>query len=98
MDDHMRALLRDYPGRLVQFRRRVLPFSGLHVAFNAVACACFVSSLWFFPPSGMEHWDLLFVRYGSILLIPAAFLVDVVAFARMLMATFGRDAEVDGAV
>jgi hypothetical protein len=46
----------------------------------------------------MEHWDLLFVRYGSILLIPAAFLVDVVAFARMLMATFGRDAEVDGAV
>jgi len=96
MRDHLRALLKDYPERLGEFRRRVLPYSGLHVALNAGACACFVSALWYFPPSGMEHWDMVFVRYGSVLLTPVAFVVDAVGFARMLRATFGRDAEIDG--
>jgi hypothetical protein len=98
MQDHLRALLKDYPDRLVEFRRRVLPYSGLHVALNAAACACFVSALWYFPPSGMEHWDLVFVRYGSVLLTPVAFLMDAVGFARTLMATFGRASEIDGVV
>jgi hypothetical protein len=98
MKEHLRALLADYPNRLAEFRRRVLPFSGLHVAFNAAAAACFVSALWFFPPAQMEHWDLIFVRYGSVLLTPVAFLMDAVAFARMLMATFARDTRADGLV
>jgi hypothetical protein len=98
MQEHLRVLLEDYPERLGEFRRRVVPFSALHVALNAVACACFAAALWFFPPSGMAHWDLVFVRYGSLLLIPVALLADVVLFARMLMATFARDAEVDGAM
>jgi len=90
MQDHLRALLEDYPDRVGEFRWRVLPFSALHVAFNAAACACFAAAVWFFPPSGMSHWDLLFVQYGGVLLTPVAFLVDVVACARMLMASFGR--------
>ena len=95
MEQRLRALLQDYPDRLGEFRRRVLPFSGLHLALNAAACACFVAALWYFPPSGMSYWDLLFVRYGSALLIPAAFLFDVVGFARLYRATFGRNAEAD---
>ncbi|MGA3171309.1 MAG: hypothetical protein ABSE62_09865 [Chthoniobacteraceae bacterium] len=98
MQERMRVLLEDYPDRLGEFRWRVLPYSALHVALNAAACACFASALWYFPPSGMQHWDLLFVRYGSVLLIPVALVADVVKFARMLMATFGRGPEVDGAV
>jgi len=95
---HLRVLLVDFPDRLGEFRRRVLPFSALHVVLNAAACVCFIAALWFFPPSGMEHWDLLFVRYGSLVITPIAFLADVVLFARMLMATFGRGAEAGGAV
>lgn len=68
----------------------MLPFSVLHVALNLAACACFVAAVWVFPPTVMERWDLLFVRYGSVLLIPVAFLADVVSIARMLKATFGR--------
>ena len=98
MQEHMRVLMEDYPDRLAEFRRRVLPFSGLHVAFNAAACGCFVAALWYFPPTGMAHLDLMFVRYGAVLLTPVAFLVDVVSFARMLIATFARSAEVDSAV
>jgi hypothetical protein len=98
MQEHLRVLLTDYPERAGEFRRRVLPYSGLHVVLNAAACACFAAALWIFPPTGMDHWDLVFVQYGSLVLIPLAFLADAVLFARMLMATFGRDAEADGAV
>lgn len=90
MEEHMRVLLEDYPDRLGEFRRRVLPFSGLYVALNAAACACFAAALWFFPPSGMQHWDLVFIRYGSVLLMPLALAADAVSFSRMLRSTFGR--------
>ena len=46
----------------------------------------------------MSDWDLLFVRYASILLTPAAFLADVITFAKMLMTTFGRGDGAPGAV
>ena len=46
----------------------------------------------------MEHWDLVFVRYGSLVLTPVAFVADAVIFARMLMATYGRGEERGGAV
>jgi hypothetical protein len=92
------VLLGDYQERLGEFRRRVLPFDALHVALNAAACACFIAAVWLFPPSGMSDWDLAFVRYGSVLLTPVALLADVVSFARMLMATYGRNAEADEAV
>ena len=98
MQDHLQALLEDYPERLGDFRWRVLPFSALHVGMTAVACACFAAAMWYFPPAGMSHWDLVFVRYGSVLLTPLAFLADAVAFARMLMTTFGRGAGERGAV
>ena len=90
MQQHLRALLEDYPDRLGEFRRRVLPFFALHVTLNVAACACFVAAIWMFPPRGLSHWDLVFVQYGSLLLIPIAFLADTVWFARLLMATFGR--------
>jgi len=98
MRDHLRALLEDYPERLAEFRRRVLPFSALHVGWNVAACLCFAAAVWYFPPEGMEHWDLLFVRYGSILLTPLAFVTDAVPLVRLLKATFARGAEADGAM
>jgi len=97
-EKHFRVLRADFPERLGNFRRRALPFSALHLALNLAACACFVAAVWFFPPGGMSHWDLVFVRYGGVLLTPVAFLADLVSFARMLLATYGRDAEADGAV
>lgn len=98
MEDHLRVLLADYPRQLGELRRRALPYSALHVALNAAACSCFAAAVWYFPPGRMERWDLLFLRYGSVLLTPVAFLADVLTFGRTLMATFGRDAEADGAV
>jgi hypothetical protein len=98
MQEHLRVLLEEYPDRLSEFRWQVAPYSALHVLLNAAACGCFAAACWFFPPSGMAHWDLVFVRYGSVLLTPVAFLADVVLFARMLMATFARDAEAGGAM
>jgi hypothetical protein len=98
MQEHLRVLMQDYPDRLSEFRRKVMPFSALHVGLNAAACSCFAAALWFFPPSGMAQWDLIFVRYGSLLLTPLALVADVVLFARMWMATFSRDAEADRAV
>jgi hypothetical protein len=96
--EHLRVLLTDYPERAAEFRWRVLPYSGLHVVLNTAACACFAAALWIFPPSGMARWDLVFVQYGSLVLTPVAFLADAVLFARMLVATFGRGAQADGAV
>ena len=90
MQDRLRVLKRDFPDRLPLFRRRVLPFSALHVAFDAAACLCFAAAVWYFPPQGMQQWDLLFVRYGSVVLLPIAFLTDVVKFARLLISTFGH--------
>lgn len=98
IQEHFRVLIQDFPDRLPEFRRRVAPFSALHVLLNAAACCCFAAACWFFPPSGMERWDLLFLRYGSLILTPVAFLADVVLFARMLMATFATDAETGGAM
>jgi hypothetical protein len=98
MEDHLRVLLGEFPDRLTDFRRRVLPCSVLHLIYNAAAAACFVGALWYFPPREMQHWDLIFVRYGSVVLTPLAFMADVVIFARMLVATSGRGGQADGAV
>lgn len=97
MERHWQVLQGEFPDRLGEFRRRVLPFSALYVALNAAACICFASALWFFPPTGMAHWDLVFVRYGSLLITPVAFLVDAVGFGRMWFATFVRAGAADEA-
>jgi hypothetical protein len=97
-EDHMRVLLTEFPDRVVEFRRRVLPCSAAHMAYNAASAICFVCALWYFPPQGMEHWDLIFVRYGSIILTPIAFLADLILFSRMLFASFGRPGAADEAV
>ena len=96
--NHLEMLLDQYTDRLAEFRRRVLPFSAVRIAFDTAACACFACALWFFPPAGMEQWDLFFVRYGSLLLVPVAFIVDLIALTRLFKATFRRDVEPDGAV
>ena len=98
MESHLQVLLAEFPERLSEFRRRVLPCSAWHVVYNAASAVCFVAALWYFPPHGMEHWDLIFVRYGSVVLTPLAFMADVILFARILLATSGRGGEVDGAV
>jgi hypothetical protein len=87
---HLRVLMRDFPDRLGQFRRYALPHSALHVLWNAAAAACFTAALWYFPPMGMAHWDLIFVRYGSILITPLAFLMDFVGFIRLALSAFSR--------
>jgi len=94
-EQHLQVLIEDFPERVGEFRRRAVPYSALHVAYNAAACGCFVAALWFFPPAGMEHWDLVFVRYGSAILTPVALVGDVVLFMRMLRATFGRRTAAD---
>jgi hypothetical protein len=96
-EDHLRVLIQEFPDRLAEFRRRAVPFSTLHVALNAASCICFVAALWYFPPSAMQHWDLIFMRYGSLVLTPVAFIADVVLFTRMVMASFSRGAEAGGA-
>jgi len=96
-EGHLRVLLAEFPERVGDFRRRVLPWSAWHVGWNAASAVCFIAALWFFPPRGMQHWDLIFVRYGSVVLTPVAFLADVVLFARTLMATFGRAGATDEA-
>jgi hypothetical protein len=97
VDNHLQVLLTEFPERLAEFRRRVLPSSAWHVALNAASAICFVCALWYFPPQGMARWDLIFVRYGSVVLTPLAFLADVILFARTIMATSGRDPEADEA-
>ena len=86
-------MLRQYPQDLPNFRARVLPFSALQIAFNALSCVCFVTAIWCFPPTMISSWDLLFMRYGSLLIVPLAFLVDVVAFTRLFLRTFSGKAE-----
>jgi hypothetical protein len=98
VQEHLRVLAREYPDRLGEFRRRVVPWHGLHVLLNAAACGCFIPALWFFPPSGLDDLALGFLRYGSLLLAPVAFLMDIYTLTRMIMATFGSDAEAGGAL
>jgi hypothetical protein len=98
MKEHLQVLMAEFPERLAEFRRRVLPYSAWHVALNAASAICFVCALWYFPPQGMARWDLIFVRYGSVVLTPLAFLGDAILFAKMLIATSGRSAAADEAV
>ncbi|HEX4085741.1 MAG TPA: hypothetical protein VHY22_12575 [Chthoniobacteraceae bacterium] len=98
MQDHLRVLTQEFPARLGEFRRKALPRYALHVLWNAAACACFAVALWFFPPAGMQHWDLIFVRYGSIVLTPVAFLMDLVGFVRLANSAVNRSAAPDEAV
>ncbi len=93
---HVAVLIEQFPQQIPQFRWRVLPFSALHIFLNATSCAAFVVALWWFPPSAMSDWDLFFMRYGSLLIVPAAFLFDVWSFARLFLLTLIRRDEFDG--
>ena len=92
--EHLNAL-REYPQHFPIFRSRVLPFSALQIAFNALSCACFIAALWCFPPAALSSWDLFFMRYGSLLVVPIAFLFDLVVFARLFWATLSPSDELD---
>jgi len=92
MDEHLNAL-RKFPQHYPIFRTRVLPFSALQIAFNAASCACFVAALWFFPPSALSEGNLFFMRYGSLLIVPAAFLFDVFVFVRLFCRTLTASKE-----
>lgn len=89
------AALREYPQHFSLFRWRVLPFSALQIVFNALSCVCFIVGLWLFPPAALSSWDLLFMRYGSLLIVPLAFLVDVFIFARLFWVTLAAKNEAD---
>ena len=92
--EHLTAL-REYPEHFAIFRARVLPFSALQIAFNALSCASFIVALWCFPPTALSSWDLFFMRYGSLLVVPIAFLFDVVVFVRLFWATLATSNELD---
>jgi hypothetical protein len=89
------AVLREHPQHFSLFRTRVLPFSALQIVFNALSCVCFIAGLWLFPPSALSSWDLLFMRYGSLLIVPLAFVVDVFIFARLFWVTLTGKNEAD---
>lgn len=86
MEEHLNAL-REFPQHYPVFRARVLPFSALQIACNAASCICFVAALWYFPPSALSETNLYFMRYGSMLVVPAAFLFDVFVFVRLFCTT-----------
>jgi hypothetical protein len=94
LKEHLSAL-RDYPQHFPIFRWRVLPFSALQIAFNALSCSCFIAALWCFPPAALSSWDLFFMRYGSLLIVPIAFLFDLVAFGRLFWVTLSDRDELD---
>ena len=95
VNEHLSAL-RNFPEHFPLFRSRVLPFSALQIVFNALSCACFIAALWFFPPSALSTWDLRFMRYGSLFVVPLAFVFDVVVFARLFLSTLSvKEAEIE---
>jgi hypothetical protein len=94
LSEHL-AVLRNYPQHFPIFRSRVLPFSALQIAFNTFSCMCFVVALWYFPPAALSSWDLFFIRYGSLLIVPIAFVFDLVAFARLFWVTLSVNEELD---
>lgn len=87
MSEQLTVLFDQFPEQIPAFRRRVLPLSALQILLNTLSCICFVVALWWFPPAALSSWDLLFMRYGSLLVVPLAFLLDVWAFLRLLIST-----------
>lgn len=94
--EHLSAL-REFPQHYPIFRARVLPFSALQIACNAASCACFVAALWFFPPAALSEGSLIFMKYGSLLIVPAAFVFDVFVFVRLFCTTLTVTANKDEA-
>lgn len=85
---HLQVFLREFHQHFGEFRRQTLPFSALQIALNAAACGLFVFAVWYAPPAMLPAWALAFLRYASVVVVPAAFVADAVGFARVLAATF----------
>lgn len=94
-DVSVQTLLKNHPEHRPAFRRNALPFSALQILFNALACSVFVAALWVFPPALLSDWDLFLIRYGGLLIVPIALVVDLALFARLLLATLSRQQEPD---
>jgi hypothetical protein len=79
------ALLRQHPKQADGFCAHVLPFAGLRLGLDALACATFVASVFFFPPAIFGERDLTLLQYGSAMIVLIALLVDAAAFCRSLV-------------
>lgn len=79
------TLLRQHPRQAGGFRTRVLPFAGLNLGLDALACATFVVSVFFFPPAIFGARDLSLLQYGSAVIVFIALVVDASAFCRSLV-------------
>lgn len=90
VERHLQVLLREFRQCLPEFRRRALPLSALHIVYNAAACGTLMTALWYTPPAGLPPGVLFFLRYAGAVVVPLAFVADVVLFARVLTATFAR--------
>ena len=90
MSRHFETLVSEYPEHHRAFRRSVLPFSALQVAFNSIACGSFLLALWLFPPTMRSPLDLDILRYMSMVIVPVALLFDLVLLARLFISTSAR--------
>jgi hypothetical protein len=90
---HFSVLTADYRDCLAAFRSSVLPLAGFQLVLNALSCAVFVGALWIFPPAALAEWDLMFIRYGGLAILPPALVIDALAFCRLFHATQSRNSE-----
>ncbi len=88
------AVLREHPGQLSEFRRRVLPYAALQVGLDALACVLFVGGLYLFPPQiGMT--DLLLLQRGSVLVVGVALMAEILWLGMALRVSLARSAEIE---
>lgn len=87
---HVQVLFDEYRSSLTAFRQRALPYSGLELGMNALACASFVAALWTLPPQHLSEMNVFLVRYASSLLVGFAFVVDFFLFCRLAFLAIAR--------
>ena len=90
VERHLQVLLREFRQACRSSAAGLFPFSALHIVYNAAACGTLCLALWYTPPAGLPPGVLFFLRYAGAVVVPLAFVADVVLFARVLTATFAR--------
>jgi hypothetical protein len=83
-------LLRQNPDRVEEFRTQALPLTAQQFALDAAACGVFIAAIFLFPPAKFGPTDLGLIQYGSVALVSAALLVDLVGFFRVVAACQDR--------
>jgi len=90
VSDHLNILLREFPQHHSEFRSRALPLYAAHLALNTMACGVVLVAAWTFPTGIMSDFDLLVLRWGGLVIVPIAFVMDSVGFFRVLARSFVR--------